>query len=106
MVRISEELNAQKCQIAILHRGNLNHPSQEIQDNTRICVSCNRSINAKREVEQNEECLRLNVMKQKRHGSCIFCDRLEDFVRLSAECKVNIFIIKNIYVPESAHCCF
>ena len=45
-------------------------------------------------------------MKQKRHGSCIFCNWLEDFVRLSAECRVNIFIIKNTYVPESARCCF
>ena len=31
---------------------------------------------------------------------------LEDFVRLSAECRVNIFIIKNINVLESARCCF
>ena len=46
MVRISRELDAQKCEITILRRGNLNHPAQEIQDNTRICVSCNRSINA------------------------------------------------------------
>ena len=45
-------------------------------------------------------------MKQKRHGSCIFCNRLEDFVRLFAECRVNIFIIKNIYITESACCCF
>ena len=46
MVRISEELDAQKCQIAIVRRGNLNHPPQEMQDNIRICVSYNRSINA------------------------------------------------------------
>ena len=36
----------QKCQIAILRRGDLNHPPLEIQDKTRICLSCNRSINA------------------------------------------------------------
>ena len=72
IVRISEELDAQKCQIAILRRGNLNHPPPEIQVKT-LCVSCNRSIKAEiREVEQNEECLRLNVMKQKRHGFCRF----------------------------------
>ena len=75
MVLISEELDAQKYLIAVLCRGNINNPPQEIQDNTRICVSCNRSINAEiREVERNEECLRLNVMKQKRHGFCIFCN--------------------------------
>ena len=30
MVHISEELDAQKCQIAILHRGNLNHLNNEV----------------------------------------------------------------------------
>ena len=101
IVRISEELDAQNWQIAILCRSNFNHPPQEIQDNTCICVSCNRRINAEiREVEQNEECFRLNVMKQRKHGPCIFCNRLEDFVRLSAKCRVNIFTMKNIYVPK------
>ena len=41
MVRISEEVDTQKCQTAILRRGNLNHPSHEIQDDTRIYVRCN-----------------------------------------------------------------
>ena len=107
MVRVSRKLNAEKCKIAVLRRGNINHPPQVIQNNTRICASCNRSINAKiLEIELNEECLRLNVMKQKKHGSCIFRYWLVDFVRLFAECRVNIFIIKNIYVPTSARCCF
>ena len=70
MVRISEVLDTQKCQLAILHRGNLNHPPQQIQYNTCISVSCNRNINAEiRVVKQNGECLRLNIMKQKKHGS-------------------------------------
>ena len=47
MMRLSEELDSQKYQIAILLCGNLNQPPQEIQDSTRICVSCNRSNNAK-----------------------------------------------------------
>ena len=76
MIRISEELDAQKCQIA------------------------------KREVEQNGECLRLNVIKQKRNGSCIFCNWLEDFVRLSAESRVSILIIKNICVTVSDRYCY
>lgn len=107
MTNISENKNEQKYQIAIRRRSDLNHLPQELQDHSRICLNCNRSINTEiNELTRDPECLWLNVEKQKINSSCIFCNQLQDLRKYSIKCKVNVFIIKNIYIPESIHCCF
>lgn len=106
MVRIAGDINEQKQQIAIHRRDNLNLPALEIQENTRLCFNCNRLINYEiQELAQNPESLRLNVLRQTRNSSCLICDNLENLHRLSLACRVNIFVLKNIYVPESVRCC-
>lgn len=58
MTNISGDQHKQKRQIAIHRRSDLNHPPQEIQVNTCICLNCNQSINA--EINELEHMI-LNV---------------------------------------------
>ncbi|EZA55665.1 hypothetical protein X777_04307 [Ooceraea biroi] len=106
MTNISGDENEQKRQIAIRRRSDLNHPPQQIQDNSCICLNCNRSINTEiDELVRDSEYLQLNVVKQTKNSSCIFCNQLQDLRKLSVKCRVKVFIIKNIYIPESTRCC-
>lgn len=106
MVHISGDANGHKREIAIGRRNDLNHPAQEIDVNTRICFNCNRNINQEIEdLEGDPECIRLNVLRQTRNQSCLFCNGAENVIRLSVESRVQIFILRNIYVPSSVRTC-
>jgi len=98
MTNISGDENEQKRQIAIRRRSDFDHPPQEVQNNSRICLNCNRSINTEiDELERDPECLQLNVVKQKRNSSCIFCNQLQNLRKLSVECRISLYYKKYIY---------
>lgn len=106
MVSISGNENELKRQIAIRRREDVNLPPRDIEANCRICLNCNRTVNAEiDELARDPDCLKLNVLKQTTNNSCMFCNGLHNLSRLSVECRVKVFIIKNIYIPESARCC-
>lgn len=105
MVRINEDINANKCEIAIRRREAKGLLPLIITDVTRICMHCNQSITSEiEELERDPACLRLNVLKQTSSHTCVICNA-GNVQRLSIACRINVFIIKNIYVPEYTRSC-
>ncbi|KYN18648.1 hypothetical protein ALC57_09030 [Trachymyrmex cornetzi] len=87
-------------------RDTRNLPDVNVDENTRICSNCNRSIIEEiRQVELNPECLRLNVLAQTSWKTCLFCNAANNLHRLSVSSRVNVFVIRNIYIPEEVRCC-
>ncbi|XP_051176697.1 uncharacterized protein LOC127291551 [Leptopilina boulardi] len=106
MVRIFGDENEQKRQIAILRRESLNHLPEEVQAESRVCFNCNISIDTEiRMLEEDPNCLRLNVVKLRRINVCIFCNNVQNLTRLSTECRIKVFVLKRIFMPESVRCC-
>ncbi|CAG9773134.1 unnamed protein product [Ceutorhynchus assimilis] len=105
MVRLVGDENADKCAIAQQRRLANIRPIIEINELTRICASCNRSIireiNA---LQRDPACLRLNVLTQSSSHSCLICNSPNE-PRLSTEARVNIFLNRDIYVPEYVKSC-
>ncbi|EZA50292.1 hypothetical protein X777_11303 [Ooceraea biroi] len=50
-------------------------------------------------------CLRLNVLTQTSSHTCMICNQYANIQRLSVECRVNVFVTRNIYIPETSKCC-
>lgn len=95
----------QKRQIAITRRNVNNHPPLEINE-TRLYLNCSRSIlNEIAAIEADPAVLRLDVLSQRRNSSCLICNAVGDMRRLSIACRVNIFLVQNIYVPENVRAC-
>ncbi|KYN17052.1 hypothetical protein ALC57_10689 [Trachymyrmex cornetzi] len=105
-VRINREDNLVKVEIMTFRRDTRNLPDVNVDENTRICSNCNRSIIEEiRQVELNPECLRLNVLAQTSWKTCLFCNAANNLHRLSVSSRVNVFVIRNIYIPEEVRCC-
>ncbi|EZA55649.1 hypothetical protein X777_04291 [Ooceraea biroi] len=67
--------NEEKLQIAIRYREEMNKPHVEIGDDSRI--NCDRLINKEiRELANDPECLRLNVVKQTTSNGCMICNAM------------------------------
>lgn len=72
----------------------------------RDCLNCNRLIlNEIVLLLADPTCLRLNVLTQMTSHMCVICNDVENVARLSPECRVQIFIDVNIYVPENVRSC-
>lgn len=81
-------------------------PPLDVTDRTRLCLNCNRSILEEiRAVVQDPGCLRLNVVTQTDNGTCLICNAQFDLHQLSMECKANVFISRNIFIPENVKSC-
>ena len=50
-------------------------------------------------IEVDPACLRLNVLTQTASQSCIIFNAMNNLQRLSKQCRAQIFILRNIYVP-------
>lgn len=98
--------NANKRQIAITRRDELNHPPLALDENSRICLNCNRSIiDEIALIDAEPACLRLNVVTQTASQTCIICNTQNEIHRLSVECRVQVFIKRNIYIPDNVRSC-
>lgn len=98
--------NAAKIEIALNRRETFGLPPIPVNDVSRLCINCNRSILEELRILANDPtCLRINVLKQTSNVTCLICNNGNNIQRLSSKCRVNIFICKNIYVPESARAC-
>ncbi|KYM96864.1 hypothetical protein ALC62_12474 [Cyphomyrmex costatus] len=105
MTRIDGDDNAAKREIAINRRDGFQRPALEVTDLTKICTNCNQSIrNEIVAIEEDPACLRLNVLTQTRNSTCLICDRTDKNV-LSIECKANVFISHNIFIPQNTKSC-
>lgn len=71
------QLNLQKeekLQIAMRYREEINKPPIKGRDNFRICLNCDRLIDKEiRELENDPESLRLNVLKLTTINKCMIC---------------------------------
>lgn len=106
LARIDGDGNAGKCEIAIRRRNELGMPPLAIDNRTRLCVNCNRSVlDEIARVEQDPNSLRLNVLTQTANSSCIICNAVNNLHRLTMKCRVNVFVARNIYIPESVRSC-
>ncbi|XP_071653832.1 uncharacterized protein [Temnothorax longispinosus] len=106
MSRIDGDENADKCEIAIRRRDEFQRPPLAVTDLTRICITCNQSIrNEITEMERDPTCLRLNVLTQTANRTCVICNADADVHRIALECRVNVFVLRNIFIPEDTRSC-
>ena len=93
MEHIFDGENEQKQQTTIYRRAEHEIAPQEIDENTRICLNCDRRINTEvNYLALDPNCLTLNVLKQRRNTSCMFCNRMQDVTRLLVKCRVSVFV--------------
>lgn len=98
--------NMNKRQVAISRRDELNHPPLALDENSRLCINCNRSIiNEINLINADPTCLRLNVLTQTASQTCVICNAQNDIERLSLQCRVQVFIKRNIYIPDNVRSC-
>ncbi|KAM0727894.1 hypothetical protein ACS0PU_005363 [Formica fusca] len=104
MVRIDDDQVIR--QTAILRREEYGSQPIEIDDESKICFNCNINIrNDIDEIERDPSCLRLNVITDISNHPCLFCRATNNVRRLPITARVNVFILKNIYIPETTRCC-
>ena len=100
MSRIHGDENLVKRDIALARRDEANRPAINITPETRICNICNMSISREIQALENDpDCLRLNLLTQTSSKTCLVCNRENDTHRLTRECRAFIFIKNNIYIP-------
>ena len=106
MSRMGGENNALKRELAINRRDQAGRPAMEITNETRICNTCNFSICQEiRILENDPTCIRLNVLTQTSSHTCLICNAPQNIHRLTLRCRIDIFVNKNIYIPENCLCC-
>ncbi|KAJ8930218.1 hypothetical protein NQ314_016994, partial [Rhamnusium bicolor] len=106
MSRIDGDNNAAKKEIATTRRETSGRPPLLINDQTRICFNWNVSIlNEITAIENDPTCLRLNVLTQTSSHSCAICDAVENLQKLTIQCRVIVFVTKNIYISECVRVC-
>lgn len=99
-------MKMQSNDIAIRRRDEFQRPPLAVTDLTRICITCNQSIHTEiREIDRNPTYLRLNVLTQTRNNSYVICNAVANVHRLSIECRVNVFVLQDIYIPEHVRSC-
>lgn len=104
LVRVENDLFRE---IAWIRRDEAGRPEAPITPDTRICNNCNiYQYSEKYECcRKNPNCLRLNVLSQTSSETCLVCCRSNDIHRLTSQCRVDIFVKRNIYVPIKYVCC-
>ena len=73
---------------------------------TRICIICNRAIvHEIADVENNPSSVRLTVLSQTRKDRCLICNAQNNPHRLSVNCRFNVFVHSNVYIPDNVRSC-
>ena len=106
MSRIYGEENREICDIAVARRDGFDRAPQMVEPDTRVCFNCYQSIVREiRIIEENPMSVKLNVLKQTRNNSCFICNNVNNLHRLSIDCKVQAFLLCNIFFPETVRSC-
>lgn len=106
MSRVDRVEDAIKREIALSRRNTDNRGPIVIDDNTRLCNNCNISIvNEIRALQEDPLALRLNVLRQSSSNTCFICGNEGNVTRISLECRVNIYLKKNVYTSENTKSC-
>ena len=97
--------NVIKRQIAITRRDEFGHPPLHLDDNSRLCINCNLSIiDELAMIEADPTCLGLNVLTQTASQTCVICNAQNNVRTLSIQCRVQVFMETNIYIPDNVSC--
>ncbi|XP_018365999.1 PREDICTED: uncharacterized protein LOC108765508 [Trachymyrmex cornetzi] len=56
-------------------------------------------------IEADPTCVRLNVLTQTASQTCVICNVQNNVRRLSIQCRVQVFIETNIYIPDNVRSC-
>ncbi|KAJ8677074.1 hypothetical protein QAD02_012861 [Eretmocerus hayati] len=105
-VRIGGEENVGEAIVCVARRDGRGLPPQEVILDSRICFNCHQSIQIELNVIQgNPSAVRSNVLRQTRNTSCVICNAVHDSQRLSDDCKADVFLQCNIYMPEIVRSC-
>jgi len=98
--------NLERQELAKARREAAGLPFIQITDESRLCFNCNVSLLEEINIMVNDpQCTRLNVLTQTSSHTCLICNAQQNLTRLSTDCRVHIFIKRNIYVPEYVVCC-
>ena len=88
------------------YREEFNQLALVINDHLRVCFKCDLLLTRYEEALQNPKSLRLNVLRQRSTETCMICNRLNnDLHRFSIQAHVNIYLDRNIYVPQATRIC-
>lgn len=95
------------AEITILRRHGLGSEPIDIGAESRLCFNSNLSIEGEiQQINRDRSSLfKTEHYYSNRNSSYIFCNSSTNVHRLSLECRVNIFVMKNIYIPEYVNCC-
>lgn len=100
------EANEEKIQFAISYRENMNNIPAVFNNESRVCINCDRMLNRElEELRREPDCVVLNVLRQRSSHTCMICNSPENRPRLNLNARASIFIELNIYVPASSRCC-
>lgn len=104
MTRLDGEHNAARCELAIVRRNSFERPALQISNQTRLCITCIRLVDEDiQRIAQDPSCLKLNILTQNNSKSCLVCNSEVTINKLSFEYRLNVFILRNIYIPEYVH---
>lgn len=106
MVYLNNVENDYFREVALIRRRDNGRLEAPIEPETRICNNCNITI--RREIQMLEEdpnCSRLNIISQYSSEQCLVCRRQNNTQKLRLQARVDIFVKRNIYVPEKYCCC-
>ena len=105
MAFLNGDQNAQKREIAVRFRENLQRPAADFANDSRVCISCLTILSREVQLENDPTCTKLNVIHSPANGSCLVCRRNGNLVRLSRNARTDIFLQINIFVVNNVQCC-
>lgn len=106
MRRIDREEDVEMRNIAVTRRGAFLRPALDVAERTRLCINCGQSIRREIEaIQQDPDCLRLNVLTQTSSRTCVICEAENDIEKISLECRINVFVVRDIFMPENVRTC-
>lgn len=92
--------------MGLIYRDRNELPPSPLLPDSRLCFKCERAIQAEIELlEQNPDAIRMNIISRPNRHSCLVCNLRDNVIQISEECRVHIYVNRNIFVPEGAQSC-
>lgn len=104
--RIDREDDINIREVAITRRDARDLPAIEVTDQTRLCMNCRLLVIRELEaVEADPACVRYNILLQRSGQLCFICNARHEVRRLPLEARLQIFLERDIYVPQYTKTC-
>lgn len=104
--RINREADILVREIAITRRDERNLPAIEINDGTRLCINCSRSIRMEiRTMEEDPNFPRYKVLRQRSSHVCFICHTENNLTRLTPRSRIEVFVEVDVYIPSFTKSC-